>query len=159
MCRMLCNLQAKYAKLFKLDEAEFEVVCGGRSPSFVVSVAKKKPTAQMESDSDVNNVSSEDNDEDRAIREAKEADKRQKIEQRAEARKEKKIQKETGMFLPFAPGLRFPGNGGHMPIKAQWVYPPRITCPKLNPISVFCSNNIDMFYCEFANFRIFTWCG
>lgn len=87
-------------KQFSLDEAQFEVVCGGRSPSFVVSVAKKKPTAQIESDSDAENAnsgSSDENDEDRAIREAKEANRRRKMEQRAEAQKEKKISKEAGM--------------------------------------------------------------
>jgi len=100
MC--IAQLQAKYVKHFQLDEAEFEVVCGGRSPSFVVSVAKKKPTAQLESDSDAENangVSSDENDEDRAIREAKEADRRRKSEQKAEARKEKKIPKEACMSL------------------------------------------------------------
>ena len=84
-------------KQFELDEAKFEVICGGQIPTFVVSVAKKKPTAQLESDSDAENaggVSSDENDEDRAIREAKEASKRRKSEQRAEARKEKKIHKE-----------------------------------------------------------------
>lgn len=96
------DMQAKYAQHFKLDEAKFEVVCGGQRPSFAVSIAKKKPTALMESDSDVenaNNVSSDDNEEDRAITEAKEANEKRKMEQRAEARKEKKTQKETGMFL------------------------------------------------------------
>ena len=93
-------MQAKYAKQFKLDEAEFETICGGNSPSFVVSVAKKKPTMQLESDSDAENgVSSEDNDEDRAIREAKEASKRRKSEQRAESQREKKLQKEAGILL------------------------------------------------------------
>ena len=95
-------MQAKYAKQFNLNEAKFEVICGGRSPSFVVSVAKKKPTAQLESDSDAENangISSDENDEDKAIREAQEAHKRRKAEQRAEARKEKKMQKETGMLF------------------------------------------------------------
>ena len=97
-------MQAKYAKHFNLDEAEFEAVCGGQSPSFAISVAKKKPTAQLESDSDAenaNSMSSDENDEDRAIREAKEANKRRKSEQRAEVRKEKKIHKEAGMLFPF----------------------------------------------------------
>lgn len=91
-------------KQFELDKAKFEVVCGGRSPTFAVSVAKKKPTAQLESDSDAENaggVSSDENDEDRAIREAKEADKRRKSEQRAEARKEKKIHKEKEARMSF----------------------------------------------------------
>ena len=95
-------MQAKYATQFQLDEAQFEAVCGGRSPSFVVSVAKKKPTAQLESDSDAGNahsISSDENDEDRAIREAKEANKKRKMEQRAEARREKKTQKEAGMLV------------------------------------------------------------
>jgi len=89
-------------KHFHLNEAQFEVVCGGQSPSFAISVAKKRPTAQVESDSDAdhaNSVSSDENDEDRAIREAKEANRRRKSEQKAEARKEKKIQKEPRMFF------------------------------------------------------------
>lgn len=43
-------------------------------------------------------MSSDENDEDRAIREAKEANKRRKSEQKAEARREKKVQKEVGML-------------------------------------------------------------
>lgn len=84
---------------FELDAAEFEVVCGGQRPSFVISVAKKKPTAQMDSDSDDERAlseSSDENDEDRAIKEAKEASKRKKNERRAEARRERKNQKEAG---------------------------------------------------------------
>ena len=95
-------MQAKYSKQFKLDEAEFEVVCGGRSPTFAVSVAKKKPTTQVESDSDAENasgISSEENDEDRAIREAKEASKRKKSELKAQAVKEKKNRTEAGMLI------------------------------------------------------------
>jgi len=89
-------------KQFDLEQAQFDVVCGGRSPSFAVSVAKRRPTAQMESDSDAdhaNSVSSDENDEDRAIREAKEANQRRKSEQKAEARKEKKTQNESGTLF------------------------------------------------------------
>ena len=97
-------MQAKYVKQFNLNEAQFEVVCGGQSPSFAISVAKKRPVAQMESDSDAdrgNSASSDENDEDRAIREAKEADKRRKSEQRAEARREKKTHKEARMLCHY----------------------------------------------------------
>lgn len=90
-------MQAKYVKQFNVDEAQFQVVCGGQSPSFTISVAKKRPTAQVESDSDADHghsASSDENDEDRAVREAKEAAQRRKSEQKAEARRERKIQKD-----------------------------------------------------------------
>jgi len=95
-------LQAKYAHQFEIDDAQFEVVCGGRCPSFVVSVAKKRPTAQPETDSDAENTdsaSSVECDEDRAIREAKEANRRRKYEQRAQENRERKLQKEAGVCL------------------------------------------------------------
>jgi len=56
----------------------------------------------MESDSDAehgNSASSDDNEEDRAIRKAKEADRRRKSEQKVEAFREKNTQKEAGMLF------------------------------------------------------------